>query len=455
MIDRYSDFLRFREKYKTFKYKAYEYVINKDNIEISYEFEIEGLETFKPTWKLDIINENKDINLDKVESLVFSLGMVELVSYWKLTCSENIEIDCFNLNEEEITWWKKLYKKGLGEFYYLNNINPDLDYMTITCNSDKKLNVETEEQISKENVLVPVGGGKDSIVSLELLKNKFNVYPFIINPRGATTNSVKRSNLENKLLVAERKLDTKIVELNKKGFLNGHTPFSAMVAFSTVLVAYLNNLGYVALSNEASANESTVKGTEVNHQYSKSFEFEEDFTVYHNSFIKSPVNYFSFLRPLSEMQIAKLVAGFENYHDIFRSCNVGSKEDIWCSACPKCLFVYTMLAPYLAEEKMVKIFGKNLLDEENLMEDFQKLTGILEEKPFECVGEIDEVKSSLNIILHNYEKEGKKLPVLLSFFKENFKEETYVNFDKYYNEENNLPSKFADVIKNNEVLYEK
>ncbi len=454
MQDRHKDYLNFKKQYPNFIYNSYKYEMKENSIFIEYNFEIENLKKFNPTWTIDIKNKNEKIDLTKLEQLVFSLGMVELVSYWKITCSPNISIPCMHLNEEQINWWQKLYKKGLGEFLYLNNIKAESDFMNITS-GNKTLPLNKLEKISEKNVLIPIGGGKDSIVTLELLKDNFNTYPYIINQRGATTNTVKKAFLEDKLINAKRTLDQNMIELNKQGFLNGHTPFSALVAFSSVIAAYLNNLGYVCLSNEASANESTVKNSDVNHQYSKSFEFELDFNEYHENNINTPVKYFSFLRPLSEMQIAKAVAQFPQYHDIFRSCNKGSKEDIWCGDCPKCLFVYIMLAPYLSTEEMKKIFGANLLDEEKLMLDFQKLTGILDEKPFECVGERDEVKSSLNLTLQKYKQENKELPLMLKYFADNFKNEKFKNFDNFYNEENLLPPKFVEILKGSVFIYDK
>ena len=134
-----------------------------------------------------------------------------------------------------------------------------------------------------------------------------------------------------------------MLELNRQGYLNGHTPFSALVAFSGIIAARMHGLSMVALSNESSANESTVQGSTVNHQYSKSFKFEEDFHYYQNTYLRGSAYYFSLLRPLSEFQIARYFAGQKQYHGIFRSCNAGSRTDSWCGHCPKCLFVYLIL----------------------------------------------------------------------------------------------------------------
>ena len=174
-----------------------------------------------------------------------------------------------------------------------------------------------------------------------------------------------------------------MIELNKKGFLNGHTPFSAIVAFSALIDAYLFNKKYIALSNESSANESTVLGSDVNHQFSKGFEFEKAFREYNEKYFKTDIEYFSLLRVLSEFQIAALFSRYKKYHSIFRSCNAGSKTDSWCADCHKCLFVYIILSPYLTTDELVAIFGENLFEKESLLETFKKLTGEAPDTPFE------------------------------------------------------------------------
>ena len=145
-------------------------------------------------------------------------------------------------------------------------------------------------------------------------------FPYLAAVTAYAKQYVTAEYLDEKVIVAKRTLDKRMLELNKQGFLNGHTPFSAMAAFSCILTGYLYGLPYAALSNESSANESTVAGSTVNHQYSKSFKFEEDFTAYERKYIGSGVLYFSLLRPWSEYQIAREFAKHPKYHKIFRSC---------------------------------------------------------------------------------------------------------------------------------------
>ena len=238
-----------------------------------------------------------------------------------------------------------------------------------------------------------------------------------------------------------RTIDKNIIDLNNKGFLNGHTPFSAMLAFVSYFIAYMVGKKYVALSNENSANESNVIGEKINHQYSKSFEFECDFEKYSTEYLKAPVKYFSFLRPISELQIAKILARKEQYHKVFKSCNVGSKnkEWNWCCNCAKCLFSYTILSPYLYKDKLVNIFGEDMFENKELLQTFIELIGKGETKPFDCVGTFEEVNFAISKTINILESKNEKLPYLLDYYKENYQlVDTSNDITKLFNEENNL-----------------
>ena len=308
---------------------------------------------------------------------------------------------------------------------------------------------------SEKGVLVPVGGGKDSAVTLELLKSAdVPVFAYIINPRGATIHTTESANLDaDHVISVHRTLDKRMLQLNKEGFLNGHTPFSALVAFSTVIAAKIAGLSYIALSNESSANESTVQGSTVNHQYSKSFKFEEDFHRYQTDYLPGSAYYFSMLRPLSEFQIAKYFTKQKQYHRIFRSCNAGSKTDSWCGHCPKCLFVYFILSPFLSREEVKEIFGTDMLEDKTMQPTMEQLIGIQEEKPFECVGSRDEINTALVMTIDHMEKDGEELPYLLKYYKTTGLYEEYKakgdHFSSYFDEQNLVPTAWEELVRKN------
>jgi hypothetical protein len=455
-MSRQDFYKKCRTDYPTFTYQGYSYDLNESGISMTFDFSIDGLSEFHPTWSIPRINDVASIDEELIDDMVFSLGMVELVSYWKIACPPTVIIKDRQLSAEQISWWKKLYFNGLGEFYYTNGIEEDFDdFMTVKCEGTKQpRNITPKDRPriavgKKPRVMVPVGGGKDSVVSIELLREKADVNCYVINSRGATDATVEVGGLTGHTIYAKRTLDKNMLDLNAKGFLNGHTPFSALVAFSSIIAGYLNDLQFVALSNESSANESTVADSYVNHQYSKSFEFEADFRRYEREFIGSGVFYFSFLRPLSELKIAMLFSRFKKYHGIFKSCNVGSKQDIWCGHCPKCLFVYIILSPFLTLEELDAIFGKRLFEDETLMEDFDKLCGILPEKPFECVGSRDEVNAAITEAISKYAKNQLKLPALLMHYQDSavVPAITFEKFKNQYSSEHALDEFFEKIIK--------
>lgn len=445
------EFEELRKKYKNFIYRDYKIFEKEDKICIEYNFEIENLSKFDP--KIEILK--KDFIFKKVDSLlvkniVFNLGMIEAISYFKATCSPNFIIKCGKLDNFQEKWFRKLFYLGLGEFRYINNIKVlENDFITFISEGEEIKITESEDVL--DGILLPVGGGKDSNVTMDILKNNYKDKTLIFNigSKKIPLECAKITGFkDNEIIEVKRVIDKNLLELNKKGFLNGHTPFSAVVAFISYLTSYLLNKKYVVLSNESSANESNVNGENINHQYSKTIEFENDFREYAEKYLKAGVEYFSLLRPISELQIAMIFSKLEKYHKVFNSCNVGSKEEPWhwCLNCPKCLFVYIILSPFLYKEKLLNIFGEDLYEKESLLETFIELCGYGKIKPFECVGTYEEVRFAVSKTIENLEKENKQLPYLLKYYKENF-EIFKQDLLKYYNENNNVPKEFEKLIK--------
>lgn len=425
--DNQNKFKTLRKEFNTFTFESSVCRDSKEYIDIQFLFRLGDKIEFFPEIK---IQKNKFISTlsenNELDPFIFNIGLIELISYWKAACSPRIIVKPYQLDKSQIDFWKNIYFNGLGEFFYLNGISTTIeDFVSIESDSERTYNI-TSVEVDDRKVIVPVGGGKDSVVSLELLKEQFNVLPFVMNPRGASLGTIEAAGFnKDEILIVHRKIHPKLLELNKLGFLNGHTPFSALLGFVTVLMAVLTKSKYIALSNESSANEPTVASGE-NHQYSKSFEFEQDFRNYVYQSLNNQIEYFSFLRPLSEYQIANLFSGFEQHHQKFRSCNVGSKKDEWCCNCSKCLFTNIIISPFLNTEKRIKIFGKDLFDDPNLLTYLKELTGINPDKPFECVGTVDEVNAALVQLIENYDND---LPVLLKYFKSTDQYQRYKRLD--------------------------
>lgn len=396
-------FERLRTLYPTFTFDSFSYRLEGRSLHLQFHFQIGEDIRFRPNVTIDTgKNFRFNGNLRDLEGIIFNIGLIELISYWKCTCSPNVLIRPFRLTEAQQDWWRKLYWYGLGEFFFTNRIDTGHRHFlgfTFEEGAPDAGSLRYPHVGESGRVIVPVGGGKDSVVTLEELRQTRETVPFIINPRGATSDCARIAGFAgDDIIRMRREIDPKLIALNAQGYLNGHTPFSAMLAFYSVLASALTGIRDVALSNEASASEPTIPGTYINHQYSKSLEFEEDFRRYVHDFMNDCNHYYSYLRPCSELQIAEKFARYPAYFKAFRSCNKGSKENRWCCNCPKCLFAFIILSPFLTEEQLLGIFGEDLLEKRELEPIFDELTGLARFKPFECVGTVKEVNEALQRI---------------------------------------------------------
>lgn len=445
-------FLQFRKDYSNFVYNGYNLEKNADSIDISFDFEIEGLSKFCPTTRIMTDNLNVVNVFDSLiaQRIIFSLGMVEAVSYWKCSCAPNMIVKCGRLSLDDCLWWKKLYYNGLGEFFYKNSIQTSFDdFINIKCVSDSEKGEAVDFKSTGKNI-IPVGGGKDSNVTMNLLRNEHDKNMcFTVNNQGARTESALAAGYaENDIIKTFRTIDKNLLDLNARGFLNGHTPFSAIVAFLSFYCAYLIGADNIILSNEASANESNIGGTEINHQYSKSYEFECDFNNYAAAHFDICTKYFSILRAFNELQISKYFSSCKQFHKVFKSCNVGSKKNVWCAACAKCLFVYIILSPFLSQEELIDIFGCDMLDKIEMKNDFDGLTGISAVKPFECIGTVEEVRCALDMTADKYINKHIRLPKLIKYYIDTvgLHRPQPEHLLTALNEENNIPEHFKQYI---------
>ena len=462
-------FTELRQQYPVFEFSRIESGFRETEngiiLSIDYHFSFGG-EHFTPHWEIPCKTPlwQKPGSKHALEAdpafrrLVFSLGMAELISYWKIACPPEVRLSGNLADKAQEDWWKRLYFGGLGEFFYRNGIETDIDsFMQFTYAPDPALLNDPEAPAHRTDLsgyLIPVGGGKDSIVTLNLLKDYLgDAYAYQINHRDSSEKAAILAGIpKERILEPKRTLDPNMLRLNKEGFLNGHTPFSAIVAFSSALTAYVNGLKTVILSNESSASESTVSEAEVNHQYSKSYQFERDFAAYERDYLRCGVQYFSLLRPLTEFQIARYFASLPTaYHEIFRSCNAGAKQDKWCGHCAKCLFVSVILSPFLPLAEITRLLGADLFNMADMEPVLQELCGALPNKPFECVGSRKEVNISLCLAIARTEQAGEKLPLLLENYKASplYAEyaETASAFGQEWDPQHNLPDALAGLVR--------
>jgi len=397
-----------RKKYPAFIYQKYSYRLKRGNLKISFCFKIEPDIVFKPRIVIKNIPDDRLEKIDKkaLNNFVFHLGMMEIPSYWKTTCSPEIIIRAGALDKTQAAWWHNLIIKGMGQFFFENKINfKSPSFLTIKSESGTVL--DSFEKKFRDRTLVPMGGGKDSIVTLERLKKqRKKINAFVVNPTKVAENVLRVAGIKKPIMI-ERKIDPVLLKLNKKGYLNGHTPFTAVLSFLATFCAVLFDYKNIAFSNEKSANEGNViyLGKSINHQWAKTTEFEKMFRNYSQKYLAKNVNYSSFLRKYTELQIAEMFAKYPKYFPVFSSCNRGLKTGKkWCCSCPKCLFTYLILSPYLPEKQLIKIFGKNLLKDKKLRPLLKSLIGKGKHKPFECVGTYQESRLALKFNAHKRTK---------------------------------------------------
>ena len=320
------------------------------------------------------------------------------VSYFKLTAPLRIVVD-FPLTERGVDYALDVFSNGLGEFYARNKLS---HFGKIEIDAPLDIRKGRPSPLLRDRILLPIGGGKDSLVSVELLEAADLDYaPFAVNPKGPILGSVDK--IGRTPLYVTRTLDPEMIRLSKQpGYLNGHVPSTAINSMIAALTALLFSYNRIVLSNERSASEGNVvhDGREVNHQYSKSLDFEARIAGVLAEATGGALGYFSLLRPYSEARIARLFARETRFDQVFSSCNrnfrlSGHDGPLWCGECPKCHFTFLILAPVMAKDRLIGIFGQNLLDQPRHEQAFRELTGLAGQKPWECVGEIEEAAACL------------------------------------------------------------
>ncbi|OHA17762.1 MAG: hypothetical protein A2664_04090 [Candidatus Taylorbacteria bacterium RIFCSPHIGHO2_01_FULL_46_22b] len=328
-----------------------------------------------------------------LDFLLLALG----VSYWKTFCPKIIETPIISLSEKQTVFWNTVYTKGLGEFFYKNKI----DFRgLVEFPISSKLTPPVQTTLpDSDRSLVLLGGGKDSFVSGELVRKSGKQFSFFsLGDFPLIKEAAKSTGVE--LITIGRQIDPKLLELNKRSDVyNGHVPVSTLYSATAMLVALLYGFDEVVLSAEDSADYGNVEylGEMINHQWSKSEEAEKLLRTYFSEFVSSDITFHSLIRNFSELQVGALFSKYPQYFDVFSSCNKNflltkRAERKWCGECPKCAFVFAILAPFIPKEKLVSIFGKNLFADEKLLPIYRELLGLEAFKPFECVGTPEETK---------------------------------------------------------------
>jgi len=393
---------------RSFVFMGYDSYLEKG--QILFHYQIRGDRNIDFTEKIYFLPVASEVPPALLKSIIDNLMLILGISYWKTYCPKEIIIESNFLDKDQADFWNTVYTKGLGEFFYKNKI----DFRGLVEFPYKDIIEKNPTSFPRQDrILLGLGGGKDSIVTAELLKSQNKDFDLFMVGASQIQEDVAEV-IGKKPIVFKRELDSKLFDLNReRGTYNGHIPISVIYAFLGLFGAILYDYGLVVVGNEKSANYGNVEylGQVINHQWSKSEEFEKLFEDYVKKFITFDVSYSSILRNMTELEAMREFVKYPKYFKVFSSCNrnfkilkqVQDDKSIWCAKCAKCLFVFTMLSAFLLKKEVLSIFGKNLFEDKTLLKIFKELLGLENFKPFECVGTPEEVKSALKKVLEKGE----------------------------------------------------
>ncbi len=336
-----------------------------------------------------------------VDRLLAHLFVAAAISYYKAAAPPLIQIEQGSYADAEIDFHRLVLERGLGEYCFHNGLDllrPHFEYRS--TESDRAAPVEG---LALDGApLIPVGGGKDSCVTIEAHRA---AHPTLITVNRYPVIQAVIDAAELPDLLVRRTIDARLLELNHQGALNGHVPITTIVSLCVLIAAVMHGHPEVIMSNERSASEGNVvyRGVEINHQWSKSVELEEALQRLLAT-ITPELTWSSYLRPWSELAIVdRFVRTGQRYLDVFSSCNAAFRLDPtrrttrWCGRCPKCQFVFLALATVLPRATLEHVFGNDLFLTSQT-DGFEALLGLTESKPFECVGESGECRVALRVI---------------------------------------------------------
>ncbi len=339
-----------------------------------------------------------------------ALGLLHLlagVSYWKAALPGRIEVGDHAVDERLAAFLEHAWTEGLGEFAHVNGLDLAgrirFPVTAPATEKDAPALPPAEPLELPSRALVAMGGGKDSLVSLEMLRaGGVEVQPATVGASALIGDTVRAAGLP--LIRIRRELAPRLMDMNAAGAWNGHVPVTAINMAILSCAALLYGYRWVVFSNERSAEQPTLvdaAGREVNHQYSKSLDFERRFGAVLRDQVTPDFDVFSLLRPLGEAAVTRRFSRLRQYHGVFSSCNRnfhqgGSRLDgRWCGDCPKCRFTTLALAPWLTVDEVRAIVGVHLLDEPAQEAGFRALCALGADKPFECVGTAEESRALL------------------------------------------------------------
>jgi len=409
-----------------FEFTSYQLKPQEKEIWFTYTQKFSGRESVIFTERL-ILDQTRPLpqNIPPalLDELLSGLHLALGLSYYKIFCPSVVALSK-PLTKDQARFWSTVYRKGLGEFLFRNNLDPQqVAVFPATATSAS----QSTRYPRKRRALLGIGGGKDSLVAAELLKQLgIETHALVTETnRGHELIDEVVKTLKTQSLRIKRVLDPQVFSIQSDQTLpqsyNGHIPISAIFAWVGVLAGVMYDYEYPVVGNEYSSNfgNTEYKGDVINHQWSKSGEFEELFQTYIRKYVTPDVVYSSILRPFYELRIAKMFARYPKYFSVFSSCNQVHRisslatrnsqlitNPLWCGVCPKCAFVFLILSPFIPKRRLVKIFGKNMLADSSLLPLYTDILGFGTMKPFDCVGTFDEARAALFLSSSDYKHDS-------------------------------------------------
>jgi len=409
-----------REKYPIFRYERFEIEKTPSRLTVRFHFSTPPDIAFTPEVHFEPVTDGwSSVPEQFLNNAAFHLGLIEAFSYWKATASATIEVAAGPISGDQILWWEDLLIHGMGEYFYCNDIDftPE-NFVKIVPAGGAAAPAAYNGTLPYRSLLT-IGGGRDSALAAGLLRDSGHAFAcMMLNPSSAARKIASRVTASDPIVI-RRTICRELLELNNRGFLNGHTPFSAYLAFLGTVCLLLYGYSSVIVANERSSDEGNVRyrGKDINHQYSKTFRFERLFDEYLQKHLVTRGRYFSYVRPLYELQIGKLFSNYPAFFELFKSCN-RNRSDSWCGRCPKCLSVFLTTYPFVPRSALVKIFGSDLFEREENIAVLRELAGI-EAKPFECVATTAEIVGALALSISKARGSGQPLPSVLEWASQN------------------------------------
>lgn len=404
--------------YKTFFFEhcSFDYETWMAVFEYSFDGERHFAERviFQPSEK----NVQQDVLQRALELAFFVAG----TSYYKCFPTNQVEYRNKQFTPKQAVFLNQVFRDGLSQFMFENHLDPN--------NSPhfQGIGDDYEPTDYKGNgVLVLQSGGKDSLLLGELLNDHQASYAtWYMTTAADTYPKVITCINEHGPRLAHRILDRGALDIaTREGGLNGHVPVT-FIALSYALVdaiLHSENTVLISIGREGSEPHEMIGDFAVNHQWSKTWEAEQLLADYIATTISPNIYVGSPLRPFSELRIAEMFVEkcWALYADSFSSCNLANykqgktnNELAWCGVCPKCANSFLLFSPFVEPNELRRLFGGvDLFSSQNadLQDAFKGVLGIENVmKPFECVGEIDELRTAYYMAQARFGGQVSKLP---------------------------------------------